>query len=665
MEGLFTGAQGDEYPLMYLCNGKMNRKYYLSFVLLTSIFTTALWGQGYEFSSQNKKALKNYAKAENAYLQKDNREAILYLHKAVKADRQFIEAWLMLGDAYAELKDNENALHAYEQAVEISPDFFPRVYYFIGNLRFDRGDYRGAITNYSLYRDRVVPGTPSFKEVENAIDQAGFAEYCVAHPVVQNIYAVNGRINSAADDYVNYVSQDGNRMILTRKELFDTLHPEQLYIERFYQSYRINDEWKDPDTLAISWDEGMSIGGMNISVDGRRMYFTGCNFPGGFGSCDLYFSFREGDRWMPPLNMGSIVNSQWWDSQPIISPDGKWLFYASRRTGGKGGSDLWMSIRLESGKWSPPINLGDSINTVGNEMAPFLHADGKTLYFSSDRHRGLGGSDLFVSRKDETGRWSKAKNLGYPINTHDNEINIVVSLDGKQAWLSSDREGGKGKVDIYTLEVNAGNAPHQVVFVNGNVKDGATGRPLGARIELTDLITSRVVDTTTSDRMTGEFLMVLQPGKKYAFNIAKKGYVFYSEHFNLDTTGVRSVNKDFLLSPLRDGATLVLNNLFFDFDRATIREVSYPELDRLADLLLANPSLHIHIAGHTDNVGDMEYNRLLSERRARAVFDYLAEKGIAPRRMEYKGYGDSVPVASNETAGGRAKNRRTEITFVE
>ncbi len=650
---------------MYLCTGKMNLKYFFLVILITCFLTNSLWAQGYEFSSQNKKALKHYAKAETAYREKDNREAILYLNKAVRADDQFIEAWLLLGDAYAELKDNEDALHAYERAVEISPDFFPRVYYFIGNLKFDEGDYSGAISNYRHYREMVVPGTPSYLDVENAIDRASFAEYCVSHPVVEKVNAVDGQVNSQDDDYVNYVAQDGKRMILTRKELFDSLPGQQLYIERFYQSTRINDEWGKPDTLAISWDEGMSIGGMNVSVDGRRMYFTGCNFPGGFGSCDLYFSFREGKRWMPPLNMGSIVNSQWWDSQPVVSPDGKWLFYASRRTGGKGGSDLWMSIRLESGKWSPPINLGDSINTPGNEMAPFLHADGKTLFFSSDGHRGLGKADLFVTRKDETGRWSKAENLGYPINTHDNEINIFVALDGRQAWLSSDREGGKGKVDIYTLELNAGNAPQKVVFVNGNVKDATTARPLDARIELTDLVTGRVVDTATSDKMTGEFLMVLQPGKHYAFNIAKKGYVFYSENFNLDSSGLRSVNKDFLLSPLQQGAKLVLKNLFFDFDSATIKQSSYPELNRLAALLRENPSLRIHIAGHTDNVGDSEYNRRLSEKRARAVFEYLTEKGIVPQRMEYKGFGDSVPVASNDTAVGRAKNRRTEITFVE
>jgi outer membrane protein OmpA-like peptidoglycan-associated protein len=324
-----------------------------------------------------------------------------------------------------------------------------------------------------------------------------------------------------------------------------------------------------------------------------------------------------------------------------------------------------MSVKLKDGKWSPPINLGDSINTPGNEMAPMLHPDGKTLYFSSEGHTGLGQSDLFYSRKDETGRWSKAQNLGYPINSQYNEINMFIDLEGKQALFSSDRPGGQGKTDIYTFDVYTEMAPGKVSFVKGIVTDKESGQPISAQVILTDLATGNLEDSTFSDQVTGEFLMVLKPKINYAFNISAKGYLFFSENFNLaDSLTSKPVEKVFELSPVKSGESFVLQNVFFDFNSSLLKPESYSELNKLAEFIKSNPAMRIKIEGHTDNIGDTEYNLRLSEDRAEAVYLYLAENGIDKARMEFEGFGASQPLSSNDSEKGRAQNRRTEVTVL-
>jgi outer membrane protein OmpA-like peptidoglycan-associated protein len=321
-----------------------------------------------------------------------------------------------------------------------------------------------------------------------------------------------------------------------------------------------------------------------------------------------------------------------------------------------------MSVKLETGKWSPPVNLGDSINTGGNEMAPFLHADGKTLYYSSDGHDGLGGSDLFISRKDETGQWSKAQNLGSPVNTKYNEINMFVSLDGQMAYLSSDKPGGEGGFDIYEFETNETLRPSLVYFVKGIVKDKETEKPLESEVTLADLSRSLVVDKSISDKQTGEFLMVLQHDIEYAFNISKTNYLFYSDYFNFnDSVNKSSVEKVFYLEPVKSGKSVVLENVFFDFNKSELKPKSFSELNKLLKLLDENPDIKILISGHTDDVGSVDYNMELSEERAKVVFQYLVEKGIASDRLTYKGFGASKPVSDNTSEDGRSRNRRTEI----
>ncbi|HDO27657.1 MAG TPA: tetratricopeptide repeat protein [Bacteroidetes bacterium] len=634
------------------------------------IFTFCLmqtedYAQNFRISSKNKKAVKYYKAAENAFRQRDYRQAEEDLAKAIRKDKNMIEAWLLLGDVHTELGGKEKAISDFQEAVSIDSAFFPRAYFFIANLSFESGNYATSANYFRRYLAFKDEESLTRAIARQRLSNAVFAENAVSHPVCKPPVNLDGEINTEAEEYINFVDATISSLTFTRKAKKQVSEQGQIYYsENFYRSLNKSGAWQTPEPVVTAWAEGLDMGGMTLSIDGRKMFFTGCNWPGGFGSCDLYVSVRRGRTWQVPVNLGRNVNTSGWDSQPAVSSDGKRLFFASKRKGGHGGSDIWMSVKLPDGKWSPPVNLGDSINTPGNEMSPFLHADGKTLYFSSTGNNSLGKADLFISRKDETGRWSKAQNLGYPINSRFDEINIFISLDGLTAWISSNREGGLGGFDIYRFELPAAIRPGKVLFVKGIVKDKETEKKLAAEVDLTNLLSGTLSDSTVSDAQTGEFLMVLHPGTNYAFNISKTGYLLYSENFNLNSTVVtQSVEKEFLLERLKPGKRMVLNNIFFDFDRATLKAASFSELNKVVQLLNANPGISIQINGYTDNIGTDKYNFDLSLRRAKAVYDYLVVQGISFNRLSYKGFGASRPVADNQTEKGRSQNRRTEIVI--
>jgi outer membrane protein OmpA-like peptidoglycan-associated protein len=633
-------------------------------VLLTVVDKN--YAQSIQLTTKSKAAIKNYRLAETSYKSSDFEQALNYLAKAVKKDNNFIEAWLLLGDVNTELNQKQEAIDAFNEAIRIDSSFFPRAYYFIGNLAFEMGAYKRSENYLKRYlqfkEEQKITRLLAAQKLQRAI----FADSLVSNPI--NTIPVNlGKlVNTSSDEYVNFVNENQSQIILTRKYKVDTNNlGVSYYGERFYETKSDNGTWTNPMPMELSWQKGLNLGGMSLSVDGRKMYFTGCNWPDGYGSCDIFISVKQGDLWQKPMNLGSVINSNGWESQPFVSADGKRIFFSSKRSGGKGGSDIWMTIKLNNGKWSPPVNLGDSINTAGNEMSPFLHPDGETLYFSSDGHEGLGGADLFISRKDELGRWSKAKNLGYPVNSRANEINIFLTIDGNWSYISSDRKEGEGGYDIYKLETPSQIKPRPVYFVKGVVVDKANSMPLEANIELTNLEDGLVENEMRSDSQNGEFLMVLHHDHEYAFNITKPGYLFNSEHFNpVFSDSTTAIEKVFKLEPISSGGKMILNNVFFEFDRATLNSKSYIELDKLFTFLKENPVVHILIGGHTDNVGEDIYNQKLSHERAKVVYQYLVDHGISSDRLEIKGFGASQPVADNDTEKGRSLNRRTEITIL-
>jgi outer membrane protein OmpA-like peptidoglycan-associated protein len=406
-------------------------------------------------------------------------------------------------------------------------------------------------------------------------------------------------------------------------------------------------------------------GTITLSPDGQYVFFTGCNRQDGQGSCDLYFSALDGDQWKEPKNLGFPINTRAWESQPSLSFDGKTIYFTSDRPGGYGGMDIWFST-YNKGKWSAPQNIGPEINTPGNEQCPMIAKDDQTLYFNTDGRVGMGGVDLFICRKTPDGRWGKAENLGYPINTHADEICLVLTANGENAFYVSKRPGGAGGLDLYEFKLYEQARPKKTGYVKGVVFDAITKLKLKAKIELIDLATAKTVVEAYSNKLSGEFIICLQGNKDYALNVSCEGYLFHSENFSLKN---QSATDPLVLSvplyPIEAGGKVVLKNIFFDVDQYVLKTESKIELDKLVSFLKANATLTIEVSGHTDNSGNKQKNLDLSFNRAKAVVSYLVEQGIASNRLTARGYADAQPIADNKTEAGRKQNRRTEFKILK
>jgi len=359
------------------------------------------------------------------------------------------------------------------------------------------------------------------------------------------------------------------------------------------------------------------------------------------------------------------VNTESWESSPSLSPDKKDLYFSSNRPGGYGGSDIWVTHHASNGEWTQPENLGPAINTSGDEGCPFMYSDNQTLFFNSSGHKGYGQADLFFSKKLPDSSWSEPENLGYPINTIDDEGSLIVAADGKTAYYASDRSDSKGGLDIYSFELREDIRPPKTLWAKGKVFDVKTKDGLPSSVQLTDINTRQVISNVQTDE-DGNYLTTLPVGKDYAFNVNRKGYLFFSENYNLSGNINDSIfTADIPLQPIEPGAAIILKNIFFDSKKTDLKTESIIELNKVIQLMNDNPKLTILISGYTDNVGKDPDNLKLSTERALAVVNYLlASRQVAKERLQYKGFGASKPIADNNTEQGKASNRRTELTVI-
>lgn len=635
----------------------------LAFLLLATTLT--LFSQIDEKGSHSRRALRAYERAVDHYAQHNYNQALQLAEKAFSIDSGFTSAYLLAGDLALELEDDLKAITFYEAAVMTQPDYHPPVHYILGNLYFNTGYFEKALKSFRQYADYDLSEQERLL-VEQRIENASVAYELKKKPVPFDPINLSHNVNTVNDEYVNAISADGSMMIFTvRSPHFESGSLRQ-FKEEFYVSWFIQREWSAATKFDHLSGSSESEGALALSYDNRYIFFTSCHRPDGYGSCDLYFSLKQGDKWSDPKNLGPVVNSPRWESQPSFSSDGRTLYFASSRAGGFGGSDIWKVVLQIDGTWSSPENLGDNINTMEDEMSPYVHADGKTLYFSSRGHPGLGGADLFMSRQDINGNWSKPRNLGYPINTLADEINLIVDPDGLTAYISSDLPKGKGGYDIYRFELHDSIKPLPVSYVKGIIRHENTRKPIEANIELLELRNGETIVKSRSDAITGEFLAVLPTGSDYALNVNQKGFLFYSHHFALDAVSglYDPVLLDIYLKPIGQGQSAILKNVFFAYNSYELENVSRVELNRLVDFMNSNPGVELEISGHTDNTGSEEYNQILSANRAKAVFDYLIKEGVKSERLSFKGMAEKYPIDTNETPEGRANNRRTEFKIV-
>ncbi len=619
------------------------------------------------YTSNNAKAIKLFEKGQKALYQGNSIGAIECFQQAVAADPQFAEANLMLAEWYYDQHQHDLSADYYYAVTKSHPAFFTRAWLQLGAIELQRGNNQKAQENYHAFLGYEKKNPELIKEAERGIATALFRIEAMNHPVNFQPENLGPNINTADDEYLPALTVDGNTLVFTRRVPRRPSTASGLTEEEdFYISNFVEQSWTKAERMSEPVNSNDNEGAQCLSQDGKIMFFTACGRPDGAGRCDLYMCVRKGDVWSKPRNMGTPVNSGSWESQPSFCIDGRTLYFVSNRKGGYGGMDIWKTVFTDGQGWSAPENLGPSINTDGDEMSPFIHFDGRTLYFSSNGHIGMGGMDLFRSTMNDDGTWSTPMNLGYPINTDGDETNLLVARDGRSALFSSDRPGGYGKQDLYTFDLPQAVRATSVDYVSGTVSNIKTHKALRAGIEVIDLHSGEVVATTNSDPTDGSYLVSLPEGGQYAFHVSAKGYLFFSDNYDLGASGNDNdyFTNDIAMQPIEVGECITLRNVFFATGQYVLLEESQAELDAVVRLLQQNPTIHVELGGHTDNVGKSEANKVLSEQRAKAVMDYLALHGIDAGRMTYKGYGETRPVANNDTEGGRAQNRRTEFKII-
>ena len=619
-----------------------------------------------QYHTGSAKALKAYKDGMASYDYFEYQSAERFFKQAIDIDNKFYEPHMMLGELMLKQKRYREAAINYRNAVRIDSLFYRPVFFNLANAEMMSGDYENALIHYNVYLEQRNISEKNRLQALKDITKCKFAIEAVKKPVPFSPVSIGDAINTTDDEYWPSITADGQTLMFTRQNNSGAKGSSYLTIqEDFYISYLIDNIWQKAVNAGTPLNTRQNEGAQTLSSDGLYMYFTACDRPGGLGSCDLYFSAYHEGKWSLPVNLGSPVNTPQWESQPSVSADGKIIYFSSSRPGGFGGKDLWYSIKDEKNKWSNPVNLGEVVNTDGDEMSPFIHFDGKTLYFSSDGRPGMGGHDIYMTRAKKDSSWTEPLNLGYPINTYNDEMGLVIESGGQRAYFSSRRDNLTGK-DIFYFNLYESVRPEPVAYLKGRVLDKETGKLLKADYELINLSTGKIVISNSTDG-SGNFLVCLPSGINYGLNINRPGYLFYSENFMFEGqhTAMAPYLKQIKLSQLKVGEKMLLSNVFFEIDSYELKQESVSELNKLADLLKENSELVVEIGGYTDSTGTDNHNLILSEKRAGSVVNYLIDNGISSNRLMYKGYGNTSPIGDNITLEGRKLNRRTEVQIIE
>ncbi len=631
------------------------------FFLFALLFYSSVFSQSYNPDLINPKALGLYDKAIALLGDEQIKDAIPILQDCILIDTNFVDAYLSLAAAYGQLKNYKESVLLYQRAQTKDTSYF-QVYKLPYSINLaGLGKFEDALQQVTGFLAIPKISDRSVKSGNYRKHSYGFAiDYQKKHPQ-QNLYRfdpmnLGDSVNSIYSEYYPSVTVSDSILVFTRRG------------EHLREDFMESTISKKGFSFAKPINGDINIepkkGAITSSQDGEWILFAGQFSGQGFGNFDIYKSVYTPKGWSEHENLGPNINTEFWESSPSLSPDNRVLYFSSNRPGGYGGKDLYVSYRNAEGKWSLAQNMGPTINTSGDELAPFIHPDNQTMYFTSDGLPGYGGSDIFVLRKKVDGKWGDPENLGYPINTIENEGSLAVSADGLTAYYASDRVDSRGGLDLYKFEMRPDIRPYRTLFVKGFVTDKSTKKGLPSSVELFDNQNNQALMKVQTDER-GEYFITLPTGKDYTFTVNRKGYLFYSELYGLSTKEADSVyQKNIPLQPVTLNANFVFNNILFKNNSYELPSSGLIELDKLLQVLNENPSIRIEISGHTDNLGKPEDNQTLSTNRAKAIVDYLTAKGIDTRRLIYKGYAATKPIVANDSEAGRAKNRRTEFTVI-
>ncbi len=610
-----------------------------------------------------KTALKYFKKSESAKNSEDKREL---LNQAIGAEPNYYEAHFELGVRYFKAKRFPMAKEHLEQVADICSKYSPYTYYILGQIYLGEENWKKSLDNYKKFLEfEDIDDNDKYNEVKELIPDLEAYVDLFTKPVPFDPHPVAG-VCTPQDEYLGSLSPDNRNFYYIRKTFIQPkgqggMVPEPYYAELFTVSGNNKNNFDGGTVMDKPFNDKFNNGAAAITADNKHMFFVVCS-NNMVEYCDLWYSEFKNGKWLPLMSMGSTINSSVWDSQPTISYDGKTLIFSSMRPGGQGGADLWMSTKNAQGVWTPPVNLGNTINTPEHELTPFIHSDSQTLYFASKGHKGMGGYDLYYSKKDSSGNWMKPRNLGYPINTENDENSFFVSLDGKKGYYATDRLNGPGGLDIYSFDLYPEARPEEVVFIEGTVKRD-DNQPVKGEIEIVDMVTNEVtkVDIDSTD---GKYVAIVTTKNDVLLTLKGEGVAFTStviENSEVNKGEPTTVNVE--TKEIKVGEEYRLNDINFASNSTELNDKTKFIIKEFSGFLKKNPKLKISINGHTDNVGDDNANLTLSGNRAKAVYEYLVSLGISADRMEHKGFGEKVPLASNNSEFGRSKNRRTEFVI--
>lgn len=639
------------------------------FVLLVAL-TLPVFGQPGRLVLNNTKAQGLYDKAQQYAKARDFNKALETLTQLNQKFPSIGEAFIMKGSLLKAMGDNRGALTAYREGISKVHIDSSRSndLQLLGDLALSYGEYQTAADAYRQLL-KVAPKTMrNLAKSERQLRTCEFAIEAMRRPTGDAPTRLPSPLNAFKFQYFPALTADNRFLLFTGRPSVNS--GEDLYVSKQSKDGVASEPVPVSAVINSSYNEGAGT----ISGDGKTLVFASCDRPHAIGNCDLYISRRTGNNWSRPENLGTNVNSVEWDSQPSLSADGRTLYFTSTRRGGQGLEDLYVSTMRDDGTWSAAQNLGTPINTPGKDMAPFIHASGTTLYYVTDGLIGMGGLDVFRSeRSPVSGQWSEPRNLGYPLNTFENEASLFITSDNQRGFCSRSRAsqeptGGfklmrEKPVELFGFEVpNPVKARETSTYTQGRVFDAITKKPLRADVKLYDVDTDALIQFVTSDPEDGDYTIVLNEGHHYAMYASADKYLLKSLSFDYsDQHTFNPLMLDIYLEPVRAGRSVVLNNLFFDTNKYDLKPQSRTELNRLIEFMRQYKDVQIEVSGYTDNVGTPESNMLLSQRRAQSVMDYLVSHGVPASRLRSKGYGEKNPLAANDTEIHRRQNRRIEL----
>lgn len=616
------------------------------------------------------KAIKAFEKAVALAESRDFEKAIKEFDDLNKKYPSFPDPWFRRGTLLASSAQKRAAYEAYKHGVT-ALGYDPAHagdYFTAGELALDFGDYELARTSFGFLIKANPRNRRGLPQAERGLQICDFAAKQLANPPADlKPRPLPDIVNQFRYHYFPAVTADGRALLYTARKGADKSDDENLYLAR----RRANGEFEAPESISpLINSPYTNEGAAAISGDGKTLVFTSCHRPDSRGDCDLYYSRRENGDWSAPVNLGANVNSTMWDSQPTLSADGRTLYFSSdRKSGSVGLEDIYVTTLGDNNLWTPAKNLGAPVNTSGRDMAPFLHASGTTLYYVTDGLIGMGGLDLFRVERQRGGGWAAPQNLGYPLNTFEEESSVFITTDNRTGFYSRKHTPAPGEpmtIRLFQFDVpQSARSFEQSAVAQGRVFDAVTKKTLAATVQVYDLATEELVESVQSDKQDGEYTVVLTEGHQYAMYAAADDYLIKSLTFDYtDRKTFDPLTLDIYLDPVKAGASIVLNNLFFATNAFELEKKSKTELDRLTRFMNQYPTIAVEISGHTDDVGSDAANLTLSENRAKAVYQYLLTTGIKADRLKFKGYGETQPASPNTSDANRRLNRRIELRIL-